>query len=154
MGYDTRFAGSFHINRKVDDETYRLLYGLATTRRVKRRLPKTYGADGEFYVDNDDHGVIDNNRPPRSQPSLYCGWLIQPDRRTISWDEKEKFQEYIPWLLYVIRLLQSRGYKVRGDVAWQGEIVPDAGVIHATPTRLRVTRITEECILKTMITPI
>ena len=121
MGYSTGFAGSFRTNRVVDEETYRLLHGLATTRRMKRKLPKTFGVDGEFYIQDDERGIVDKNRPPRSQPSLWCGWLIQPDRRTIQWDGHEKFQEYIPWLIYLIRLLRRRGYTLSGNVAWQGK---------------------------------
>ena len=151
MGYSTTFAGSFRTNRKVDEDTYNLLYGLATTRRMKRKVPRTFGVEGEFYIVDDEYGVVDNNRPPRTQPSLHCGWLIQPDHQTIAWDEKEKFQEYIPWLLYLIRLLRARGYTVRGDVAWQGEITPDAGVIHLTPSKVRITGITEDCKFKTTI---
>jgi len=151
MGYSTGFAGSFRTNRVVDEEMYRLLHGLATTRRIKRELPKTFGVDGEFYIQDDERGVVNKNRPPRSQPSLWCGWLIQSDRRTIQWDGHEKFQEYIQWLIYLIRLLRRRGYTLSGNVAWQGETIPDAGVLHLTPTRLRITSIGEDCRLHTRI---
>ncbi len=36
MGYTTDFTGAFKLNKPLDDETYNLLVGLATTRRIKR----------------------------------------------------------------------------------------------------------------------
>lgn len=137
MGYSTEFVGSFTIQPSVDEATYQLLLGLATTRRMKRRVSKKYGVDGEFYVVDDEKNIANRNQPPRTQPSLWCQWLIQPDHKTIRWDGKDKFSEYIPWLLYLQKILKERDYLVKGRVVWLGE-AGDAGILHLTPTFLMV----------------
>lgn len=80
MGYTTEFEGKFDF-----DETYNLLVGLNATRRVKRKLDKKYGVEGEFYYNDDGNfgqsdnaGVIDHNRPPSSQPTLILTPIISP----------------------------------------------------------------------------
>jgi hypothetical protein len=133
MGYSTQFVGEFKVDRPVDTETYNLLVGLATTRRMKRRVDAKYGVDGEFYVEDDDEGVVDNNRTPSTQPSLWCQWLIDDDRQTISWDGGEKFYDYVEWIKYIAdRVLKPRGYKLSGEVEWQGEDARDIGIIVVT----------------------
>lgn len=138
MGYTTAFFGSFSTDRPIDQALYHLLRGLATTRRMKRKVSKKYGVDGEFYVADNDRGIVDQNRPPRTQPTLYCGWLIQPDRRTIAWDGNEKFNEYVPWLLYIIHLLKKNGYGIRGEVVWRGEEQDDVGILRLTDRKLTI----------------
>lgn len=160
MGYTTTFSGSFEIDRPVDDETYKLLHGLASTRRMQRDIrklgrrvyvgkvkkvtkeiaeqwKKEFGEQGEFWVgDSADSGqthtddVIDYNKPPDSQPGLWCSWSIQGDRQTIEWDGSEKFYKYVEWIKYFIeKILAPRGYKLNGSVTWQGEDDEDAGQI-------------------------
>lgn len=130
MGYHTEFKGSFTIDRPVDEETYELLRGLGTTRRMKRRVSPKYGMDGEFYVKDDDEGIVDYNTPPIMQPGLWCDWLIQEDRQTIEWDGSEKFYCYVDWLEYLIlAVLEPRGYKLSGTVCWRGEAFCDVGAI-------------------------
>jgi len=134
MGYTTDFKGEFKINKKVDEKTYDLLIGLATTRRMKRSGldEKIYGIEGEFYCeDRENFGqgnnpskgkIIDNNDPPRTQPGLWCQWLIQEDRQTIEWNGCEKFYDYVEWIIYFInKILEPRGYIVNGQVEWIGE---------------------------------
>jgi hypothetical protein len=143
MGYTTDFEGKFTINKPVDDDTYNLLKGIATTRRMKRSgLSEKYGIDGEFYFEKEDFGncgqsdkpkqgrIVDYNNPPRTQPGLWCQWLIQEDRKTIEWDEGEKFYDYVEWIEYlIVTILSPRGYKVNGEVTWQGEDGYDMGKI-------------------------
>jgi len=141
MRYTTEFYGEFKINKKVDKKTYDLLKGIAETRRIKRgNLPKKYGVEGEFYCKNvDDFGqsknpnegkIINYSIPPKTQPSLYCQWLIQKDRQTIQWNGGEKFYNYIEWIKYLIKaILKPRGYFVNGEVEWQGEKPEDFGKI-------------------------
>lgn len=139
MGYTTEFEGHFITDRPVDEETYDLLRGLATTRRMKRDIGAEYGTEGEFYIDGTgyrgqgrDGNIIDYNRPPSTQPGLWCQWLIQEDRQTIQWDGIEKFYNYVEWLEYIIeRVLYPRGYSLSGKVRWQGERPTDAGTITA-----------------------
>ena len=158
MGYTTEFNGKFVIDRPVDDETYDLLNGLASTRRMKRDVAKLgkrvhkkaratqadvlawekeFGAQGEFwYGDTNASGqnhtddLIDYNRPPDSQPSLWCQWNIQEDKQTIAWDGGEKFYKYVEWITYLVeKILAPRGYTLNGSVTWQGEDDEDAGQI-------------------------
>ncbi len=148
MGYTTEFIGSFQTDRPVDERTYRLMVGLATTRRMMRDVAPKYGVDGEFYVEGGgfmgqatERNVIDHNRPPRTQPGLWCQWLMQEDHQTIAWDEGEKFYEYTRWIEYLIdRVLAPRGYVVNGEVCWRGEDFFDVGRITVTDNE-----VSEEC---------
>ena len=132
MGYTTSFNGQFVIDKPVDDETYNLLHGLASTRRMKRDIrqlgrrvyvgkvkrvtkeiaeqwKKEFGEEGEFWVgDSQDSGqghtqdIVDYNTPPKTQPGLLCSWGIQEDRQTIEWDGSEKFYKYVEWIKYLV----------------------------------------------------
>jgi hypothetical protein len=138
MGYDTDFSGYFKIDRPVDEDTYNLLYGLATTRRMARKADASlYGVEGEFYVDGSDYGhktgeppIIDINRPPCTQPGLWCQWLISDDRLTLEWDGGEKFYNYVEWLEYLVdRVIAPEGYELNGVVRWRGEDFEDVGTL-------------------------
>ena len=130
MGYTTDFEGEFILNRPVDGETYNLLVGLATTRRMKRNM-EGYGIEGEFYIGNlKPETIVNINVPPRTQPGLWCGWLIDEGKQKIMWDFGEKFYEYIEWLRYIIeKILEPRGYILKGKVHWRGEKRNDIGTI-------------------------
>lgn len=143
MGYTTYFVGSFKTDRPVSQGVYRLLYGLATTRRMKRCVSDKYGIEGEFYIRQDDKGVIEKNHPPSTQPSLHCGWKIAPDYQTIKWDGTEKFYEYIEWLLYITRLLKKHGYILKGEVMWHGEEPTDIGLLRLNKNSLTITRVVQ-----------
>lgn len=146
MGYSTDFYGQFKVDRKVDDETLAILLGLANTRRVKRKVDAKYGVEGEFYFKGDgflgqdrDSTVVDYNSPPRTQPSLWCQWAIdESDRQTIQWDGGEKFYCYVEWIEYILnKVLLPRGYKLTGQVSWQGEDSSDRGQIIADGDSIR-----------------
>lgn len=147
MGYTTDFIGRFKLDRKLDDETLKLLKGLANTRRMKRRVDeKKYGVEGEFYIDGDgdfgqdvDATVIDQNEPPKTQPGLWCQWIPTGNGQYIEWDGNEKFYNYVEWLEYLIdRILKPRGYALNGCVAWQGEEFTDRGTIDVVNNRVVV----------------
>lgn len=101
MGYTTDFKGHFVFNRPLDDETCKLLTGLAATRRVKRKFRQTdgYGIDGEFYCSDQEpidqqtgkviRNIVDDNEPPRTQPSLCLQWVPSADRKELHWDGGE-----------------------------------------------------------------
>jgi len=150
MGYTTDFEGVFKIDKPVDEETAKLLKGLANSRRMKRNI-KGYGVEGEFYVEDvetedfwnkeRDPNIVDYNTPPRTQPSLWCQWLLQEDDQTIAWDGNEKFYEYVEWIRYIIdRILQPRGYVVNGRVYWYGEGRHDNGLISVVDNKVSVRR--------------
>ena len=95
MGYTTEFIGKFTFNREPSQELKDYINCFAKTRHVKSddRLDMT-----GFYQRN---GIVDDNYPPESQPSLWCHWIInkhgisleQALQRFIVWcvEEPEKF---------------------------------------------------------------
>ena len=137
MGYNSEFKGKFNLNKPLDDVTFNFLKKLSETRRMSRRVDAKYGVEGEFYVDGTgsygqdiDSTVIDHNREPKTQPSLWCRWVPTEDRLHIEWNGAEKFYNYIEWMEYLIsKVLAPRGYVVNGDVKWRGEEFDDTGVI-------------------------
>jgi hypothetical protein len=111
---------------------------------MARRLPKEFGVEGELFVDakedpNDPMSgagqahtpdIIDYNRPPRTQPSLWNHWIPTDDGCAIYWDGGEKFYEYVAWIKYLIdKVLAPRGYTLDGEVDWEGEDSDDRGMI-------------------------
>lgn len=96
-----------------------------------------YGIQGEFYVDGGGHAgqnhesnIIDYNRPPRTQPGLWCQWTPNEDGTAIEWDGGEKFYSYVEWIKYLIeKILSPRGYVLNGEVNWYGEDRDDEGII-------------------------
>lgn len=64
------------------------------------------------------------------QPGLWCQWAPNEDGTSIIWDGGEKFYEYVPWIVYLIKnFLEPWGYILNGIVEWQGEENEDSGVI-------------------------
>lgn len=137
MGYTTEFNGKFNLNKKLDKETHEFLTKLASTRRMKRKLPPEYGIEGEFYVDgagyagqDREDSIVDYNKPPSTQPSLWCQWIPTHDGTAIEWDGGEKFYHYVDWIKYIIdKVLAPRGYSLSGVVDWRGEDWSDTGTI-------------------------
>lgn len=114
------------------------------------------GGNG-FAGQEDDRSVIDHNTPPgqlgydggdfnerykenerrekagECQPGLWCQWIPGPDNSYIEWDGNEKFYNYIEWIKYLVtHFLAPWGYKVNGEVEWQGEDREDIGKIIIT----------------------
>lgn len=138
MGYTTEFDGVFNLNKPLDMKTHNFLTKLAETRRMARNLPEKYGVEGEFYVDGSgDFGqaqepsIIDYNRPPKTQPGLWCKWVPNEDGTAIEWSGAEKFYDYVEWLEYIIKnFLAPKDYVLNGDVKYEGEDSEDFGIIH------------------------
>lgn len=136
MGYSTDFIGSFTITPALKETDRVFLEKLSTTRRMARSIDG-HGVEGEFYVDGDKYGmnyedktVIDHNRPPRTQPGLWCQWVPTEDGTKLVWDGGEKFYNYVEWLEYIINSILSKwGYTLNGEVEWQGEDRSDRGMI-------------------------
>ena len=156
MGYTTRFNGEFNL--EFNDETKRedvitLVNGLAGTRRMSRDMtkikdilpkePEAYGIEGEFFFpskelggfmgQNHDESVINSNRTPSTQPSLWLQWIIEDNEvgsYVLKWDEGEKFYEYVEWLEYLIEsIFIPADVSVDGEVDWFGEDTDDNGTI-------------------------
>ena len=137
MGYTTDFEGRFKLNRKLKKKDQDFLTKFVETRRMARNVGPEFGVEGEFYVDgkgfagqDSDETILDYNRPPRTQPGLWCQWVPSEDGQFIQWDGSEKFYNYVEWLKYLIdKILAPRGYKLNGVVGWQGEDRGDIGKI-------------------------
>ncbi len=137
MGYTTIFTGRFNLNKELDDNTFKLIKGLAETRRMKRDINKLkemgfvedYGVEGEYFIkeDNDfgqsqDDSIINFNCPPITQPGLWLQWIPTEDKMGLEWDKNEKFYNADEWIEYLInRILEPRGYIINGIVNAQGE---------------------------------
>ncbi len=138
MGYYTDFEGGFRISPILTLKDRTFLNKFSETRRVARALGNVYGVEGEFYVEGntvdgppeDDINILDYNRPPFTQPGLWCSWRPSQDGEFIVWDGGEKFYNYVPWIKYLIdSILSPRGYTLNGEVHWTGEDNNDVGVI-------------------------
>jgi hypothetical protein len=146
MGYTTEFKGRFLLNKPLDKELQSYLLQFAQTRRMARDTSqlyqdpdnhKDYGIEGEFYVgglgimgQGDDESVIDHNRPPSTQPGLWCQWVPSKDGTGIEWDGNEKFYHYVEWMKYILKnFLIPKGYDISGKVHYQGEESSDHGVL-------------------------
>ncbi len=140
MGYTTDFHGEFKLNKKLDDKTFNYLVKFNETRRMKRDLPSKYGTDGEFYVDgggmmgqDEEDSIMGYNKPPRTQPGLWCQWRPSDDGMSIVWDGGEKFYEYREWIVYIIQnFLAPQGYVLNGTIEYQGEEDDDCGSLIIT----------------------
>ena len=74
--------------------------------------------------------IIDDDRPPSTQPSLWCHWAPNADGTALHWNGREKFYEYVAWIEYLVdAFLQPRGYTLNGTVRLQGEDREDTGAI-------------------------
>ncbi len=75
------------------------------------------------------NAIVDDNYPPRSQPSLWCCWEIN-DKGKLIWDKTEKFYEYVKWLEYLIsNFFEPEGLKLSGICTYVGEEAFDCGYI-------------------------
>lgn len=136
MGYTTEFYGNFNVKPEpLSDFMVKYLTKFSNTRRMKRNL-KGFGVDGEFYVDAEGHAgqahedsIVEYNKPPETQPSLWCQWVPTEDGEHIKWDGGEKFHDYIIWIKYIIENFLLDKYWLEGEVAWQGEDYEDKGKI-------------------------
>jgi len=141
MGYTTDFEGGFNITPVLSQKDNEFLTKFSETRRMARSVGPEYGIEGEFYVDGDgdkDWGawsvpktnVINYNRPPSTQPGLWCQWIPTDDGSELVWNGGEKFYNYVEWLQYLIdKILSPRGYTLNGECQWFGENRDDVGVI-------------------------
>jgi hypothetical protein len=149
MGYTTTFDGIFHLNKRLFDSEALYLLEFSHTRRMKRNpailqsipdpareavgLP--LGEEGCYFVnekwdEDSEVSVVNYNRPPKTQPGLWCQWIPTADGGGLKWNGTEKFCYYIEWLQYIINnFIEPWGYVLNGEVNWQGENAEDIGII-------------------------
>jgi len=146
MGYHTEFRGQFDFNKPLSDKMYSFLKLFNETRRMKRNVDASFGIEGEFYVfGGGDYGqahesnIVDFNKEPSTQPSLWLQWTPTEDRLSLVWDEGEKFYSYTEWLVYLIyKVLAPNGYVLNGSVLWEGEDFGDNGTIFVEDNKVFV----------------
>ena len=151
MGYTTGFTGKFKFDKPLAREHVEYLIKFSETRRMKRnpnkaraledktreavRLP--LGEDAEFFVggggcfgQDHDASIIEYNKPPETQPGLWCQWVPSDDGEYLEWNGAEKFYDYVEWLKYIVdNFLKPWGYSITGTVTWRGEDRGDVGNI-------------------------
>lgn len=157
MGYDTTFSGSFTFNRPVDKQLRNYVNDFSNTRHMKRDNRKIMahypdwqemcfngelGGGGEYFIapyemfdafPYGDKSILDINKPPASQPGLYCQWVVENDGAELVWDGGEKFYNYVEWLEYLIsHFFAPCGYVLNGTVMFDGEDSFDCGAITVT----------------------
>ena len=152
MGYSTDFYGSLSFNKPVAPWLAEYINKFSETRRMKRDPEKIkeqfpnwgelcfngeLGEDGEYFIGGTgsfgqaiDTSVLDHNSHAKTQPGLWCQWIINKDG-CLEWDGGEKFYNYEEWLDYLIdNFFAPLGYVLNGDIQWQGEDSDDCGTIH------------------------
>ena len=162
MGYTTEFKGQFDLTPALSADQVKYLQKFAQTRRMKRNpeiagnmldtareavgLP--VGEDGEYFVgglgnagQGHDLSIIDYNKPPATQPTLWCQWTPSDSGNFIEWDGNEKFYRYVEWLQYIIdKFLKPWGIISNGTVIWQGESLEDVGTINVNNNIITVDK--------------
>jgi hypothetical protein len=160
MGYTTWFSGQIDIQdgkaltapQKLYLERFAEIRHMARDHSalvavpdpIRENVPLNIGVEGEYFVYSDgivadSHewgkdeklGVLDGNRPPRTQPGLWCHWIPTANGKAIEWDEAEKFYDFHTWLEYIIiNFMKPWGYTLEGEIKWDGEDSEDRGTIY------------------------
>ena len=173
MGYTTIFDRTFKLNKRLLDSEAIYLLEFSRTRRMKRNpailqsipdparaavnLP--VGEEGCYFVnqkwdEDSEVSVVNHNRPPKTQPGLWCKWIPTADGGGIKWSGAEKFYDYVEWLQYIINnFLKPWGYVLRGEVNWQGEREEDVGMILVENNVIILPEDAEE-LLKYAVSPV
>lgn len=152
MGYSTDFYGSFEFNKPVEPALAEYINKFSETRRMQRNveeIKKSFpnweelcfngelGNEGEYFIGGEgfmgqgvETTIINYNRPPSTQPGLWCQWIVSEDGTQLEWDGGEKFYSYVEWLEYLINhFFAPLGYILDGEVNFQGEDRDDCGTI-------------------------
>lgn len=165
MGYTTEFKGRFIIDRAVEPWLVNYINLFSRTRHMKCENEKIkelfpdwelycykgqLGSEGEYFVKDTEMAlpdsleltsqyVLDINTPPKTQPGLWCDWIIPADNHaTIEWNGAEKFYNYQEWLQYLIdNFLAPNNYVVNGIVRFKGEYYDDVGYLEVINNHVR-----------------
>ena len=146
MGYTTNFTGHFEIQPPLSEKHREFLVKFNETRRMARDLPDRFGVEGEHYVHGTGMGgqdreptIMNYNKPPSTQPGLWCQWVPNEAGDELRWDEGEKFYHYEAWLKYLMKnYLIPWGHQLQGEVRWQGEDCGDIGIIRCGGTHVTI----------------
>lgn len=151
MGYDTYFNGTLTFNKPISFNLAHYINNFSNVRHMERNNEKikeifldweskcykgNLGINGEYFIggkgfmgQDRDASVLNNNYPSRTQPGLWCQWIIN-DNGELEWDGNEKFYNYVEWLEYLIgNFFAPEGYILNGTIEFQGEDEDDFGSI-------------------------
>ncbi|MBX7101478.1 MAG: tetratricopeptide repeat protein [Myxococcaceae bacterium] len=141
--YLTRFASTRRVRRDLA-----ALAGLPDPCRTEAGLPLGdeggyfVGAGGELGQDGElpglpgapGAGVVDPNRPPLGQPSLWCALTLRPGGGTLGGVADATPELPFEWLDYLVRhFFTPWGHQLQGELRWTGAQLDDAGVITVGP---------------------
>lgn len=157
MGYTTDFEGSLNIEPAISQKHADYLRKFCETRRMKRNRVEAakladplreavglpIGQEAEFFVGGTgfagqgrDASIIEYNSPPADQPGLWCKWTVN-EAGELEWSGMEKFYAYVDWLEYLIKNFYGPwGYKLNGEIGYQGEEPGDFGTIVVEDNRV------------------
>lgn len=162
MGYTTEFEGKFKIDPPLNQKLAEYMNRFANVRHMRRDVEKTkeiypnwrdlcfrcrLGCEGEYLaIRSEDCGqehtsdITDYNRPPKTQPGLWCEWVVdETDPSILEWDGGEKFYHYKEWLEYLIKnFLEPNGHIVNGKVRFEGEDEDDKGFICVNNNKVEI----------------
>jgi hypothetical protein len=161
MGYTTEFFGRFEFNKPLETWLIEYVNKFCETRRMKRDNEKIkelfpnwkdlcfkgdLGVEGEYFIgglgfmgQDRDGSVVDHNWPAKTQPGLWCQWVVSEDGKYLEWDGNEKFYDYVEWLDYlIVEFFHPIGYMLNGEVNFRGEDYDDFGTIFVTDNIISV----------------
>lgn len=150
MGYDTYFSGEFDLSRELTEAEFKYLRAFSQTRRMLRDpelaakrpdplreavgLPigpaGAYHVGGSGFMGQDEDDSVLRPQYGSPLPGAWCNWTPGDDRKTVIWDEGEKFYYYVAWLEFLIEhFFAPWGIMLNGIVRWDGDEAGDIGKI-------------------------
>lgn len=91
------------------------------------------GVDCEFYTGPMGLGLLPCLRPPKWQPSRYCGWHPSYHKRWIIWGGEYQGSHYdkpAEWLRYILRMMLTPwGHSVNGYLEWYDDPYQNVGAV-------------------------
>lgn len=113
MGYTTDFTGTVTVEPPLNAAEADYLKRFANSRRFTR-------TDGPYALHEDGFRgprIIDYNRPPVGQHSLWCDWAPTGDGTGIEWNGAEKFHSADDWMQYLIDTFLKPGAALQAELA-------------------------------------
>jgi hypothetical protein len=144
MGYKTTFTGELTITPPLSVKFIQYLRIFVKKRHFcMKQTNSDLGTEGEFSLDlisETDDNVLDYNKPPGTQPSLWCDWFLSNNGARIYPIDGNNYR-YAEWLIYLNEhFFTVMNNKLSGQISWQGEhhndhgiIQIDNGIIHVEP---------------------
>ena len=149
MGYHTEFQGRVATVPPLNTADASYLKKFNESRRMQRSSGPYFVEGTGFMGQGKDSDVLDYNRPPAGQPSLWCGWVPTDDGTAIEWDGAEKFYDSAEWMQYLIDHFLAPGAKAKGALPFlqanhtvngvilaQGEELADSWKLVVTDNRV------------------